>query len=389
MKIVMMASGSVRSSLTHRALRLGSALAARGHEVVLVAPSLDKYTGFKSEKINRLDGVRVVQPFQLQTKSPLLNLLPYLAAASAAVLRERPDILYLYKPTPITLPGLLARWVLRRPVVLDMDDLGSEVMAIEGQPAPIVKLVALCERLAARNARLIVGASSYLANFYRRELPDKKVLWLPNGADTTALRPLDPTDSPQLVFFGALNRRSLLEPVLRALPLAWTPAGTAPVRLTVIGDGSELASLKRLARRLGISSQVRFVGWARPEELGRFAKAGDLGLCYMPRARTTVACSNQKIFQYMAYGLIPVVSRVGDLPAYVGRSGFVAEPDSPTDLARVIAGALSPRIDYAERSAAAVRRARRRYDWDVLAAELEGFLESELHPARRVMEEAR
>ena len=161
MKILMLGSGSVKSNFMHRLLALAKALKQRGHNVTIIAPKADKYNNFEPETITGLDGVRILQPFQFATKRLEINLLPYLFDAARLVLREKPDIVYMYKPTPVSLVGLVSKLFRRTRTVLDMDDLGSEVMQIEGHPAHQRKLVEWSERLAARFADQLVVASTF------------------------------------------------------------------------------------------------------------------------------------------------------------------------------------------------------------------------------------
>src|SRR4029079_3524644 len=132
MKILCLASGNIKSNFTYRILALGRSLKARGHDVTIIAPRADKYNGFVPELVSEIEGVRVLQPFQFATKRLEINLLPYIFDAARMVLRDKPDVVYIYKPTPISIVGVLAKLLRRTTLILDMDDLGSEVMKIEG-----------------------------------------------------------------------------------------------------------------------------------------------------------------------------------------------------------------------------------------------------------------
>jgi glycosyltransferase involved in cell wall biosynthesis len=379
MKILMMASGTPHSSLTHRIVALGRELVARGHEVTMIAPSFDKHSHWKLDNPATMDGITMVYPVQFRTRSFLLNLLPYVVSAGLEVLRRRYDVLYLYKPTPITIVGVLARLVKRRPVVLDMDDLGSEVMRIEGQPKLIWRLVELCERLAARQARAIVAASRLLEGEFRARFPRKTVLRLPNGVDPQEFTPAAGTSERpvRIVFFGMLSRTRIVAPLIEALPEVIERVGREAVAVEILGDGPCRGELEALADRLGVSANITFRGWTTFEQLGEYAAEGDIAICVMPDERTTAACSNQKVFQYMALGLSPIVSRVGDLPLYVedGQAGLVV----PASDSAALAEAIVELMGRPEKRQALAKRARHlaetRYAWSILAGQLESLLE--------------
>src|SRR5260221_10354681 len=122
MKIVMLASGSYKSNLTYsRMTGLGQHLARSGCLVTLIAPSADKYNNFTPDKHPHLDDMEVVQPWQPATRRMIVNLLPYLFTALWALIRARPQVIYLYKPTPITIIGLVPKLLFGTPVILDQD----------------------------------------------------------------------------------------------------------------------------------------------------------------------------------------------------------------------------------------------------------------------------
>ncbi len=377
MKIVIMASATIHSSLTHRLLNFARVLVRHGHEVTIIAPRADKYSGFTADMPIQVDGISMVYPYQFQTKVALFNLLPYLAAAAWKVWRTPSDLVYIFKPTPLTVSGIIARFARSTPVVLDMDDLGSEVMAIEKQPRPVVALVAWCERLTARAASGIVVASELLEHEYREQFPDKAVIRLSNGVNLEdfVTRPLKrPT---RIIFFGALNRASLLEPILRALPAVLHQPGNEHVEVDILGGGLAESALEALAGELGLLNQVHFHGWTKLTEVSSYAQAGDIGLCIMPNERTTAACSNQKVFQYMAMGLVPVVSRVGDLPLYVdhGRAGEVVPPGDQAALSATLTSMLAHPVQRHASAKRAYERASLHYTWRILGTQLASFLD--------------
>ncbi|HTH71997.1 MAG TPA: glycosyltransferase, partial [Candidatus Pristimantibacillus sp.] len=287
MKILMLGSGSVKSNFMYRLLALGKALHRRGHEVSIIAPKADKYNNFTPENINAIDGVRVLQPFQFATKRLEINLLPYLFGAARLVLREKPDLVYVYKPTPISVVGFIAK--LRGiPVVLDMDDLGSEVMRVEGHPLYMRKLVERCEKFALRRADALVMASTLLSDTYAKAFPKKPVLWLPNGVESGWFGKVLPRKRKyQIVFFGALNRKNIVEPLFDVLPkiIDQYPA----VHVLLIGDGKHMSYFKAKAEEMGIGKHITFTGWLQLDSAHALLRAGDIGYNYMPDELTVRA----------------------------------------------------------------------------------------------------
>jgi glycosyltransferase involved in cell wall biosynthesis len=378
MKLMMLGSGSYRSSLSIRLVSLAQRLATMGWEVSVVVPSADKYNDFTKEHLKCDGAVRVVQPWQPATRSASFNLLPYLLTSLATILSGGADVVYLYKPTPITILGLLPKLLFRTPVILDLDDLGSEVMRAEAQSSLRTKLVAMCERLATKYATAIVVTSTFLQERVARSYPDKPVLLLPNGIEPE----LYPARSsgplrPAVYYFGMINRLSLIEPLLRAVPLLLEQVPGA--KLTIIGGGIALDEAKALIKKLGVDRAVNFTGPTDMLGVLAFTQFGDVGICYQPDVETVRAASNMKVFQYMAMTTVPVVSAVGDLPLYLDgeRAGLVVPANDEVALAEAIAELLTNNAMRVRCALNARQRAVTRYSWSSLAAKLGSFIEGQ------------
>ena len=328
MKITFLVSGNVRSNFSHRPLVLARALHELGHEVVLIAPKADKYNKFIPETVTDIDGVRIVQPFQFTTRWPEINLLPYMFSAAVALLREKPDLVYIYKPTPISVIGLLSKFFRGVEIVADFDDLGSEVMRIEGHPWYQRSLVAWSERIAKKYADRLVAASTYLFEKLSKEFPTKPILGMPNGVEKEWFGLVAPsTHSKRIVFMGSINRKNILAPLFDVLPelLKIHP----DCEVVIIGDGAFLPYFKKKVAGEEMAKHVTFLGWLPIEAAKDCLHSGDIGYSYMPDEITNRAASNMKVSQYMARGVVPLVSDVGDLPAIVdfGHAGYISKFD--------------------------------------------------------------
>jgi len=374
MKITFLTSGSIHSNFTHRALKLAIELRKIGHDVAIVGPCADKYNDFICEKVSQIEGVRVIQPFQFETRRLEINLIPYILSGIYKVLREKSDLIYIYKPTPISAIGLVSKLVYGTPVVLDMDDLGSEVMRIEGHPAYQRKLVDWSERLSAFFADRIVVASTYLKDMYRERFPKKLIHLMPNGVDKEWFAPVHAsTQGKRIVFMGAMNRKNILEPLFDILPnLIKTHADLS---LVIIGSGKFLQYFKDKSKELGFEGYVTFTGWLAIDEARTLLHAGDIGYNYMPNQLTVRAASNMKLSQYMARGIVPIVSDIGDLKASVaqGKAGYVCAPDNAKDLEQVLLTALTDK-DRMKKSEAARQFAMDNFNWSHLAESFNAWL---------------
>lgn len=371
----MIGTGSYNGTLSIRLRDLARHL-AKDFDVAAMTPPADKYNGFKPDYSIKPAGYKLIQPWQLATRSPIINLIPYLFTSLFHIVKARADIVYIYKPTPITILGLVPRlW--GRKIILDMDDLGSEVMALEGQSGLNVALVALSERLAMRFANQIVVTSTLLESEVKARYPQKPVLVLPNGVE-----PSDYTEVAQkplrnaVYSFGAINRLDLIGDLLRAIPAVTTEI--PDVHFTIAGGGSALEDAKKLVRELGVEKSVTFTGWlTNMHAVQRHTQFGDVGICYQPDGRTNRAASNMKVFQYMAMHTVPVVSDVGDLHSYVrdGKAGVVVTPGDSAMLAQAIVDLLRDAKRRTQLAHEAYKLATQTHSWQQRARDLRAFIE--------------
>jgi glycosyltransferase involved in cell wall biosynthesis len=375
MNITMLGSGSYKSSLSFRLMKIADLLGGADWSVTVIVPSADKYNDFAADPAAALRHATLVQPWQLKTHKPSMNLLPYLFTALIALVRSRPDVIYLYKPTPITVIGVIGKLLLGKPLIVDIDDLGSEVMRRQKQPLLAVWLVALSERVALRLADKVIVTSTYLADSIGATYKRKPVLIVPNGVDAEQYQvKAEGALRPHIYYFGAIGSLDLTRDLLYAIRDVYELM--PDIRVSIIGNGSALAETKKLARDLGIASIVAFPGFVDMFKVQDCVRFGDIAICYQPDIPTVRAASNMKVFQYMAMASVPLVSNVGDLSAYVlnGKAGVVVEPGNPDKLKEALVAILSNPTERVAMARTARELATDTYSWATRGAAVNRFL---------------
>ncbi|HKG08687.1 MAG TPA: glycosyltransferase family 4 protein [Pedobacter sp.] len=148
--------------------------------------------------------------------------------------------------------------------------------------------------------------------------------------------------SQDFVFLGRLVNDKGADLAIRAV--------AADLRLTIIGDGPELANLKQLAKDLGKAGSVVFKGTLTGEEL-----VGELNNHkYMLVPSLLREPFGNVALEGMACGCLPVVADGGGLPDAVGKAGLVFERGSLDSLVDKIAELLgNPPLEDELRIAAA------------------------------------
>lgn len=132
----------------------------------------------------------------------------------------------------------------------------------------------------------------------------------------------------------------------------------APIRLDVIGEGSELARLRRLVERLGLGDRVRFLD---PVPYGApfFSLLRGYALALVPTRGLEEA---RILYDAAASGCVLVHSKTSTLEAALDglEPRFRHEPGNPDDLARALEAALSARAAWPEAARAGLARMRGR-----------------------------
>lgn len=154
------------------------------------------------------------------------------------------------------------------------------------------------------------------------------------------LRPQKDTDT-LLRSFGALKQWGL------------------EVDLVVCGDGPQLPTLKRIARRMGVENSVEFVGWV--QDVPRRLATWDIFVL-----ATHYEGLSYALLEAMAAGKAIVASRVSGVEEVLvhGECGLLVSPDCPEELAEAIRRLLDDPVLARRLGMAARRRAVERYGLD-------------------------
>lgn len=190
--------------------------------------------------------------------------------------------------------------------------------------------------------------------------PRQRAHYLPNFIDATpAVKPADRAaldtraDAAVLLALGRLHVNKGFDVLLRAV------AQLPDTVLWLAGAGPEAAALAELARELGISGRVRFLGWR--DDVAALYAAADLFVC--PSRHEPLG---NVVIEAWAHG-VPVVAAAAQGPATLvrgGVSGLLVPVDDPSALAAAIGRALAD----ADLCRALVAAGRRAYEADFTEA---------------------
>jgi glycosyltransferase involved in cell wall biosynthesis len=374
----------------------------RGHEVrVLTAmpnyPAGHLFPGYtwRGPYRERHAGA-VVQRVPIVTRGPnrsvrlAANYLSFVASASVAGLAStarRPDVLFVYEPSPITvcLPAIAMRRRWRVPLALWVQDLWPENLSATGavQSTRVLRAAGWLCRWIYRHCDLVLAQSPGFVDPIRTLCPDVRAIEvLPNWADTI-YRPVDvPADAPEraelpagftIVYAGNLGSAQGLGIVLDAAERL----RNEDIRWVFIGDGNDRQRLEAETARRGLGDAIRFLGWRPNEAMPRYLSLAGALLVSLRRGGGFAPTIPAKVQSSLAVGRPLLAALEGEGARVVRESGAgtVVEPENAAALA---AGARALRDAGATaREAMGCKGrdyARRHFDRDTLIAQLDGWL---------------
>ena len=224
-------------------------MVARGHRATLFASS---YPGASPDET--VEGVRVLRSGRWWDANFVLP-----RAAGSFLARESADLVL----DDINKIPFLMPWHTRVPVLAVVPHLFGSTVFRETNPvfATYVRAWELLIPRVYRRCRFAVISPSTRDDLVARGVAADRIDVVLCGLDHGLFRRVPGVDRervPTLVHFGRVRKYKSIDVVLHAFERVRRRLPAA--RLLVVGDGPELAALKRLARRLGIDGAVSFTG---------------------------------------------------------------------------------------------------------------------------------
>ena len=338
-----------------RALHFARALARAGPEVRVVTglpnhPSGEirpEYRGVR-RRTERLDGVEIERVWLYATprKTPLTRLLNHLSFALAALpvvlSGPRPDVVL--ATTPPLFHGLSAWLAARRhgaALVNDCrDDWPHAAIALgEMRDGFVARVLDRISRFfQSRSARVLVVTPGMRSQLESRGFEQRRLVFLPNGADTELFRPAAARPArgarPFTVVYAGTHG---LVHGMDALIDAADRLRGENVRFRFVGDGVAKEALQRLAAARGMD-HVTFEPSVAPAALVALLHEADAAVATTRASAFAGETIPVKLFDYLACGC-PVVAAVrGDAAAVVEASGggLVVEPENGAAIADAV-----------------------------------------------------
>jgi glycosyltransferase involved in cell wall biosynthesis len=344
-----------------RSYEMAKRLVLGGHNVTMVCGSYNAgTTGVEGEFVRGqrrgcVDGIDVVE-FDLSysnTDGLIKRTGTFLKFAWGSVrmaLREPYDIAFA-TTTPLTagIPGIVARWIRRKPFVFEVRDLWPELpreMGVIKNPLVLAALSAL-EWASYRSAHRCIALSPGIAKgIERRGVAPKKIELVPNGCDidifsNDTITPYRPAgvmpDDRMMVFTGTHGQANGLDNILDVAAellrqnINW-------IKIVLVGGGKLKPALMERALDEELDNVI-FLDPMPKDKLACLMQGADIGIQSLANIPAFYyGTSPNKFFDYIAAGL-PVVN---NYPGWVAdlltdhKCGIVVEPENANAFVRAV-----------------------------------------------------
>ncbi|KTD06815.1 glycosyltransferase family 4 protein [Legionella jamestowniensis] len=382
-----------------RSYEMSKQLIKRGHEVTIVCGSYgEAKTGLSEPFVNgcrrgTVDGIEIIEfdlaysnhdRFLVRAKT----FIKFAVKSLRLVFTEKYDLIFATStPLTVAIPGIFARWLLKKPFVFEVRDLWPELpkaMRVIRNPI-ILSAMSLLEWLSYHSAHRLIGLSPGIVNgILQRGVVENKVKLLPNGCDLQIFSvpniPWRPNGINEKDFFaifaGTHGIANGLNSVLDAAA-ELKRRGRSDIKLLLIGQGKLKSELQKRVLKENLDNVI-FHDPVDKKKLAGLMETAHLGLQILADVPAFYyGTSPNKFFDYIASGLPVLNNYPGWLADLITQKdcGFVIPPNMPIAFADVLEYASENRHALCEKGERARLLAKTDFDRTMLADNFVDWLE--------------
>jgi glycosyltransferase involved in cell wall biosynthesis len=299
----------------------------------------------------------------------ILRVLASPVSLAAVILRQRADVVHLNtsllaKSYWRDLMYVLVARVLRRKIVYQVHGgrLPQDFFA-----GNAILTAVLMRTLRACNVIVVLAEAELDA--YRRFVPEKRILIIPNAIEPTDFaggkRVVRASEPLRLAYLGRITRDKGVFEIVEAMRILKDRG--VQVQLSIAGSGAEEISMREAVTQAGLEGQVRFYSPVFGPEKRAFWAETDIFL--FPTYREGLPYS---LLESMASGVVPIACAVGAIPDVVRNEvhGLLVPPRDPRALADAVATLNADRVRLTDMADAACSRVASHYSVGRLTEDL-------------------
>jgi glycosyltransferase involved in cell wall biosynthesis len=226
-------------------------------------------------------------------------------------------------------------------------------------------------RISKKVDRIITVVEEQMENLKKDyDLPSNKITVVHNTIDFDKYKGINTehisSDNEFIIsYIGGLAPHRGLDIAIQDMPQV--VSNIPPAKLIIIGKGrGEIEkNLKDLAKQIGVSESVQFLGWKKPAELPLYFRQSNIGIIPHHHAykHAEISAPN-KLFEYMYFKVPLLVSDRPALKRFVEetKAGLVFSSSEPGDFARKVLRMFKDPENFGEMGYKAVME---KYNWKV------------------------
>ena len=383
--------------LDRRVWQEATTLRDAGYTVSVVCPKGGTYTA----AYELLDGIHVFRhPLPIEADGCLGYAIEYswalaweLALAWKAYFKVGFDVIQACNPpdTIFLLAGLF-KMLAGTPFVFDHHDINPELFEAKfGRRGVFHRLLLALERWTFRTADVSIATNETFRQIAieRGGMDPDRVFVVRSIPDLARFKRTAPSADLKngrrhlIGYVGIMGAQDGVDLLVEAMAELVVGRGRQDVQCAIVGSGTELEKLRRLAVERGIADHVTFTGFLSGQPLLEAFSTFDVGAIPDPKNGYNDKISMNKVFEYMTLGIPFVQFDLIEGRRIAGEAALYAADNSPLSLADRIGELID---DEAKRQALAEvgrERARTLLRWETERAQLLAAYALALRPAAK------
>lgn len=337
-------------------------LKERGHEVIVLTgtpnyPSGSFFDGYNffGKSIEVWNGIKIYRSALIPRGKGggfrlMLNYLSFalLSLFKVLIIKEKPDCIFVYEPSPITvgLPAILAKMKFKVPLYFWVQDIWPHSLTSAGNitNSLLIKSVDNLTRWIYKHCdRILIQSEAFRPIIETQGVGSEKIVYFPNWSEEYYL-PLPKqakyefhfTGKYNLVFAGNIGEAQDFNTLIQAA--SFVHESVPDLHWIIIGKGRIKDAAMQEIKRRGLETCFKFIGAYRSEEMPGFFSHADALIVSLKKDPIFSITIPSKIQSYLACGKAIITSLDGEGSRIIieAKAGVSCPASSPRELSRSI-----------------------------------------------------
>lgn len=351
-------------------------LKSSGFMVTLLCNQFEKNKepDFEYCEITRIKAISKNPKFNKLINFPFILNLRVLFYTVKAYLKTKPAVIHVHD-LPMMPFGIVLKGLFNAKLIFDMHENYPEALKAydKGIIEKIIKnynVAKFFEKVALKFSDLIlVVTPENQERLLEEKIPNHKVKVVSNTVDLTffdsAKQPKNMelrTDTISLIYSGRVSKNRGLDTAIKSIN--YIKEELESVSLKIVGEGSYLNALKKLAVDLGVTESVDFISWPGHDKIATYIKNSTICIIPQPSNGHSDTTVPHKLFEFMLFDRPILTSDAKPLKRIVEETGCgeTFASDNPQSFAEGVIKIIKSDKKYGENGLSAVKT---KYNWNI------------------------